>query len=534
MSKLFLEGLQCTETSPDLFTDILNRVKQEDDVSENELMHTSDEEYEEENILVDIGDLLEGKDKDDILNWLEDKAEDKRGRNDCLNIQLCESDVNNANYRETVQTHTKHQCTECSKDCSSNSKLHRHLKGNCKRKPATVETAHECGICRRSFKTRCRLVGHMYMHTGEEPYACDECGQIFRKKEILKEHKFICHNPENRQHKCSVCDKKFKLRFPCKLCAKTFSARGSLKCHQEIHNPDSQQSLCTPCVHSCSLPGSLSAHMPTQHSVSSKPVKSKSNTNYFSCSICTKLFMTETNLKLHMEVHTGTQKFSCNTCEAMFSRKADLQHHIYIHTGEKPYKCSICPRTFRASGELGRHKAWHRGDHTCKYCGRRYVWKIELLRHVHMHEQEPNKHENNPQQCKYCFMILSTELKMHRHLETHARLEWNQKHGLECVVCEKKFNRNSNYLRHMREMHTANEDSEKLLDGATTMLYVQGGPFECDLCSKQCKSKRTLTEHVKYVHLKNFKHVCKICDRNFYKRIHLEKHNRRKHSSQFE
>lgn len=51
----------------------------------------------------------------------------------------------------------------------------------------------KCNHCDKCLSSRQNLREHLYIHTGEKPYACNEpeCGQAFRQGSLLSIHKRI-------------------------------------------------------------------------------------------------------------------------------------------------------------------------------------------------------------------------------------------------------------------------------------------------------------------------------------------------------
>ncbi|XP_060571007.1 zinc finger protein OZF-like [Ruditapes philippinarum] len=174
--------------------------------------------------------------------------------------------------------------------------------------------------------------------------------------------------------------------------------------------------------------------------------------------------------------------------------------------------------------------AWHRGDHkqSCKQCGRKYARKDEFLRHISTHEKELNSADatTNKLQCNVCKKFLTSEIKLQQHLEKHKR----EVMTLKCEDCGIIFSTSSNYKRHVRDKHNQKQDDVTSQNYSKTTEDISG-PFECDLCSKLFKSKRTLTEHMNNVHLNKHSFVCDKCDKTFFKKRDLKMHEERKHKN---
>ena len=51
---------------------------------------------------------------------------------------------------------------------------------------------------------------------------------------------------------------------------------------------------------------------------------------------CSKKFVEEKSLALHLRVYNGVKHFSCSQCIRSFAQLKNLKTHMSIHDGEKP------------------------------------------------------------------------------------------------------------------------------------------------------------------------------------------------------
>ncbi|XP_041432279.1 oocyte zinc finger protein XlCOF7.1-like, partial [Xenopus laevis] len=196
----------------------------------------------------------------------------------------------------------------------------------------TVPEICNCAECCVLDSNSQDLVTHQPIHTGDNPFHCNDCGKCFKRRSYLKVHQKI-HTGEKP--------------YSCSDCGKCFTHRSYLSVHQKIHTGERPYS-CHDCGKSFTDRSSLNVHIRIHTGEKTHP-----------CPDCGKCFTRRSNLNVHLKIHTGEKPFVCSECGKCFAHRSNLKVHRRIHTGEKAHSCPVCERSFTVRSTLTMHQRTH-------------------------------------------------------------------------------------------------------------------------------------------------------------------------------
>ncbi|CAG5097805.1 Similar to ZNF623: Zinc finger protein 623 (Homo sapiens) [Cotesia congregata] len=117
----------------------------------------------------------------------------------------------------------------------------------------------------------------------------------------------------------------------------------------------------------------------------------------------------------------------------------------------RPYTCNMCGKSYMWKVSLGRHLREECGktpQHTCALCGREFKQRMPRIEVQKMKTIRPS-HLWRPFPCNTCGKSYTRKDTLRRHL----RYECGKNPQYICYVCKKGFKQKSNFHRHNLNVH---------------------------------------------------------------------------------
>ena len=387
----------------------------------------------------------------------------------------------------------------------------------------------KCNLCTYTAKRLGDLRIHMARHNGDMPYSCSVCDRRFIVKYTTKDHMM----------------KKHKGRRPCicAYCGKCYDTEITLRAHELAGHGKDEIFPCENCKESYGNKVLLQMHVEARH-------KEKT----YICKDCGFTTNRQKVLREHKEQHAEFVKTPCEHCGEFFKSGRSLQQHITsVHTSGERLKCKDCNATFVNEVTYQQHRTRKHSDlsHACDLCGRTFVSRENLAKHMSINHKHGQKTE-----CAQCGKVFGTNAALRKHILTHAGVKAHQ-----CETCGKHFSQAS-YLKDHRKIHTGERKYACSICGTQfdhmskvkTHMMIHTGekpftcevcgqgfrtasclnrhnlshtgekPYECHTCAKRFTDRGSYTKHLRVLHPEIKPHMCQLCEQSFFTKPELSTH----------
>ncbi|XP_048003506.1 gastrula zinc finger protein XlCGF57.1-like isoform X2 [Leguminivora glycinivorella] len=163
--------------------------------------------------------------------------------------------------------------------------------------------------------------------------------------------------------------------------------------------------------------------------------------------------------------------------------------------------CALCKTRFPNYHHLDAHMNAHYNNYVCSECGDTFLASSRLKKHLKIHD-------TGRFVCDECGKVFTLDKYRKKHVELVHKLE----HKIQCLYCPEKFL--NTYPRHL---HVLEHHKEKVKS------------ITCELCGRIFDWRPYFLAHVRRTHNNEKNYSCTVCNRRFFLKTELKRHEMAAH-----